>query len=100
MALSLSISQTAQNDIADTADFLAGESARAAVAFVEKIEKSLEILCERPNIGPQVLLPPGTGLRKMSSPPYIIFYRTNETKLTVVRVLHSARDIQAQDLRA
>lgn len=99
MALRLSLSLTAQNDIANTADFLSNESSQAALKFIERLEEVAELLCQKPHIGQYVLQPPRTGLRKMSVPPYIAFYRATETEVILVRVLHSARDIRLEDLR-
>jgi hypothetical protein len=41
-----------------------------------------------------VRVPKRPGLRKMTSVPYLIFYRPDQTTLKVVRVLHSSRDLE------
>ncbi|MGY6710721.1 MAG: type II toxin-antitoxin system RelE/ParE family toxin [Rhizobiaceae bacterium] len=47
----------------------------------------------RPNMGPRVMRPGRRGLRKMSVPPFIIFYRVGDDLVEIVRVLHSSRDL-------
>lgn len=37
-------------------------------------------------------------MRKMSVPPYIVFYRLREPRLEMVRILHSSRDIDLSAL--
>jgi plasmid stabilization system protein ParE len=57
------------------------------------MEKAVLLLAERPFIGS---LAPGAAdaeLRKMSVPPYIIFYRPKAESLQIARILHSSRDI-------
>jgi len=62
------------------------------------MEKTFHLMAERPYIGPPA---PATGqaeMRKMSAPPYIVFYRLREPRLEIVRILHSSRDIDLSAL--
>jgi plasmid stabilization system protein ParE len=54
----------------------------------------VDLLLERPFIGPAVIAINRPGLRKMTVAPYIIFYRPRGERLELVRVLHSSRDIE------
>ena len=54
----------------------------------------MALYCEFPHSGParEQL---AKGLRAGFSGRYVLYYRTGETELTIVRVLHGARDIAA-----
>ena len=61
--------------------------------MTRRIEKAIGLLAEHPHMGP---LAPATGqvdMRKMSVPPYVVFYRLGATYLEIARILHSSRDL-------
>jgi toxin ParE1/3/4 len=39
---------------------------------------------------------PGPGIRSMAMAPYVIFYEALVDGVMIVRVLHGARDVEAQ----
>ncbi|MEP9396810.1 type II toxin-antitoxin system RelE/ParE family toxin [Mesorhizobium sp. KR2-14] len=93
MALEIVFARQAQRDLQDLLSFIAVDDAAAAQRMARRMEKTVLLLAERPYIGP---LASGLGdaeLRKMSLPPYIIFYRLKGDRLQIARILHSARDI-------
>jgi toxin ParE1/3/4 len=61
---------------------------------IRKIEDACRILLEWPLAGQarDNIIP---GLRTVVAPPYILFYRTNESAIEVIRVLDGRRDIDA-----
>lgn len=93
MALDVVIAPRAERDLEDIGSYIAADDPVAAGEVISRFERMANLLGDRPHIGAPVLLPARTGLRKMSMPPYIVFYRVTETRVEIVRVLHSARDI-------
>jgi toxin ParE1/3/4 len=57
-----------------------------------------DLLLQRPFLGPAVTRPERAGLRKMTAVPYVIFYRVAGDELQLVRVLHSSRDLDDEEL--
>ena len=95
MALSLVIAPQAERDLDDILAFIAAENPGAAAKILQQIEGKVFRLTERPFIGPPVHFPKWPGLRKMTSVPYVIFYRPSANAIEVVRVLHASRDLDA-----
>jgi toxin ParE1/3/4 len=92
--LSLLITDTAEDDLADIWTFIAAENPDAATRFVRDIHNHLLLLCDNPELGPrrdQL----AEGLRAHFFRNYVIYYRVTNTSLTIMRVLHGARDAAA-----
>lgn len=93
MALEIVFARQAQRDLEDILSFIAIDDVAAARRMARRMEKAVLLLAERPYIGS---LAPGSDdaeLRKMSVPPYIVFYRPRAESLQIARILHSSRDI-------
>jgi plasmid stabilization system protein ParE len=56
----------------------------------------VDLLLERPFIGPAVIAVIRPGLRKMTVAPYIVFYRPRGAELELVRLLHSSQDVEVE----
>ena len=84
----------AKADLADIWGYIAEDSEARADAFVESIDMKLQTLAENPSIGKgrEAL---GEGIRSFPVGRYIIFYRPLLDGIDVIRVLHSARDLDA-----
>lgn len=93
MALRLVIAPLAIRDLEDIADFISENDPQAAHRLLLRIERSIDLLLDRPFMGPAVAEPLPAGLRKASTAPYIVFYRIAADELQIVRVIHSSRDI-------
>jgi toxin ParE1/3/4 len=88
------ISPRARRDLEDIFNFIADHDEAAAERVILKIEKSIRLLGEKPFLGSTLLLPADLALRKVSVPPYLIFYRASEPIVQIVRVLDSSRDLR------
>lgn len=65
-----------------------------ATRFLSAIEHAFQPLLHTPLMGPEREYL-GAGLRVIFHNPYAIYYLPTETGITVVRVLHGARDAVA-----
>jgi toxin ParE1/3/4 len=89
-------SPLAQADLLDIAVYIAQDKPSAALSFVDALEAKCLRLGDGPGIGtarPEL----GDGLRSMSHGRYLIFYRPTQDVLRIERVMHSARDLGADD---
>jgi plasmid stabilization system protein ParE len=88
-------SASAENDLLEAWLYLADDSVLAADRMLDQIEAEAKRLLDQPMMGRErrELAP---GLRGWpTSTPYILFYIPTTQGITVVRVLHHARDIPA-----
>ncbi len=96
MALRLIIAPAAERDLTDILEFISRDSVSAARKTVLRIERAIELLLERPFLGPAVSRPARVGILKMTVSHYIIFYRLADDQLQIVRLLHSSRDLDEE----
>lgn len=81
-------------DISDIWDFIAEDSVAQADAWVDRLDGKLSLLATQPLMGrPRHEL--SLELRSHPFGRYVIFYEPLPDGIDVVRVLHSARDIDA-----
>lgn len=83
-------------DLAEIWTFIADDSEANADRFLDKLDKALRLLAIQPQMGrtrPELM----TGLRSFPYARYVVFYLAQPDGIDVVRVLHSARDIAAED---
>lgn len=88
----------AQHDIDEHALFIAGDNLDAGLRFLDAIDRARDELTRHPEIGAAHRFdsPALSGLRVWPVPRFehwLIFYRIDDGTLTVVRVIHGARDI-------
>lgn len=83
----------AEIDLLELWMHIAEENIQAADDLVDRVFEKASLLNNHPEIG--VLRPElGTNVRSFPVAHYIIFYQPHDTGVTVIRVLHSARDVQ------
>ncbi|NOX92530.1 MAG: type II toxin-antitoxin system RelE/ParE family toxin [Gammaproteobacteria bacterium] len=85
-------SPLACTDLKEIKAFIAGDNRQAAVACIALLKKRCDQLASSPKIG--VADERYLGLRKFPVGNYIIFYREQENGVDIVRILHSARDVE------
>jgi toxin ParE1/3/4 len=82
-------------DIAEIWDYIAEDSLAQADAWVDRLDQALHRLATQPRMGrARDELSP--GLRSLPFGRYVIFYEPLDDGIDVVRVLHAARDVDAQ----
>lgn len=86
--------ESAQADLLDAWSFIAQDSLEAADRVLDTIEREASILASQPMMGrlrPEL----AEALRSWpTSMSYILYYLADASGITVVRVLHHARDVQ------
>ena len=93
------VRDAAEQDLEDSALFIAREDKKAAVRFLDAFKATAALLAERPSAGRRrsfdhVRL---AGLRSMpigEFENFLIFYLPIERGIDIIRVLHGARDLE------
>jgi toxin ParE1/3/4 len=92
-------SPESEQDLAEIADYLARNSARAALRFLEAAEATITRLTDMPGLG-SVFESDHSRLANLQVslvkgfPAYLIFYRYTDDEVQIVRVVHGARDLE------
>ena len=98
MNLELKFRKLAQNDLIEQYDYIQIGSVDAAERFLIKVQETLRNILEFPEMG-RIRISTRQGLHIIRFIPvndfakHLIFYRPSPTKISVLRVLHSSRDI-------
>jgi toxin ParE1/3/4 len=88
------IAPLAQFDLDKIFDHVARDSVRGAERLMARLQKRFLLLAEHPLLGEQ-RDDLRSGLRAFTVGNYVIFYRLEESRVVIVRVLHAARDVDA-----
>lgn len=91
----VTIRPRARIDIAEIWEYIAEDSEAQADAFVDRFNAQFQLLALQPGLGrnrDDML----AELRSFPFERYVIFYRAIHDGIDVVRVLHGARDMDAQ----
>ncbi len=83
-------------DLAEIWSFIADDSEASADRFLAKLQTKLSLLATQPEMGrlrPELM----PDLRSFPYARYVLFYIARPEGIEVVRVLHSARDIESID---
>lgn len=93
----VTLSQSAQTDLLEAWLYIAEENLLAADKLLDAINKEANTLALQPLMGrarPEL----ADCLRSWpTSTPYLLFYLADEVGITVLRVLHHARDVRQID---
>ena len=84
----------AYEDLLEIWDFIAADNIAAADAWIDKLDQQLFLLASHPLMG-RSREELAKGIRSFPIGRYVIFYLPETNGITVVRILHSARDINA-----
>ncbi len=86
------VSEEAQEDVIAIWDHISGDNPGAADAFIDHIDAKFEMLARNPHAGRQ-RDELACGIRSVVLGDYVIFYRITTPDVTIMRVVHGARDI-------
>ena len=91
----LVFTERAQADLLEAWLYIAEDNLAAADKVLDKLEQEATLLLLQPLMGrarPEL----GSAVRSWpSSTPHLLFYEVDDMELTVLRVLHHARDIRS-----
>lgn len=91
MSRRLYFSASAREDLNRIFDYISQDNPSAAADLLKKIKETCNHVARFPEIGP-LRDDLGIDLRCFPVGNYIIFYRANEGRVDIVRVLHGSRD--------
>ena len=90
----LVFTERAQADLLEAWLFIAEDNPAAADKVLDTLEQEAKLLLVQPLMGrarPEL----GSAVRSWpSATPYVLFYEVDGSELTVLRVLHHARDVR------
>ncbi len=89
------LSTQARADLDAIYDYVAGDSAAAAERLLDMLEQKFRLLGNRPLLG-QLRPEVAEGLRCFAAGNYVVCYRVQPPGVEIVRVIHGARDVEAQ----
>lgn len=90
----LLIAPLAEQDLESIADYIAADNPRRAVSFIQELRQQCQRIALNPpgyRMRPEL----GEGIRSCSHGHYVIFFEASADAVTVVRILHGARDLPA-----
>jgi toxin ParE1/3/4 len=89
------ISPLGERDLEAIGDYIAEGNPRRALSFIAELRAVCAEIARTPQAfraRPEL----GVGLRSCAHGSYVIFFTASKTRLSIVRVLHGAMDIEAQ----
>ena len=90
----LVITHEAAADLEAIGDYIAEESPRRAVTFVQELRLHCASLLDMPKRFPLTPRHETSGIRRMIHGDFLIFYRVSNENIEVLRILHGARDYE------
>ena len=89
------VSDEADNDLLQISSYLSERSAQATQSVLDEISRCFVSLTSFPRRGsPRPDL--GRDVRSVIVSPYLVFYAARQDHVTILRVLHGSRDIEAE----
>ena len=90
----LRITPLAAQDLEEIGDYIALDNASRAVEFIAELQAHCEIIRRNPE-GYRQRLEFSQTMRSCTHGNYVIFFESNDSEVTIIRVLHGGRDLQA-----
>lgn len=87
----LFFSPLAEHDLEDIADYIAADNPVRALSFVQELREQCQRISGNPT-GYRVRPEFGESIRSCAHGHYAIFFTSDAEGVTVVRILHGARD--------
>lgn len=88
-------SDEAESDLEQIADHIAQDNPRRALSFVQELRGKAEALAATPLAFPLVSRYESHGIRRRVHGNYLIFYRSDESRVVILHVLNGAMDYAA-----
>jgi plasmid stabilization system protein ParE len=88
------VSQAAEADLETIADWIAQDNPRRALSFVIELRDACMSLGHTPRAFPLEPRHEAHGIRRRVHGNYLIFYRIDPDQVTIIHILHGARDFE------
>jgi toxin ParE1/3/4 len=88
------LTRSAEADLESIGDWVAKDSPRRALTFIHELRTRCTGLGDHPEAFPLVPRYETHGIRRRVYGNYLIFYRAEETQVTILHILHGARDYE------
>ena len=82
-------------DLEEIGDYIARHNARRALTFIAELRDAALGLADAPHAFPLVPRYKHHGIRRRPIGNYLIFYRVEGNQISIVHILHGARDFEA-----
>ncbi|RVT89107.1 type II toxin-antitoxin system RelE/ParE family toxin [Sphingomonas crocodyli] len=89
------LTAAALDDLRDIGDFIGRDDLDRADRFITDIYATCNALIDFPSAYPLIARYESSGIRRRVHGNYLIFYRVAADAVTILRVLHGARDYEA-----
>ena len=87
--------KAAEADLEEIGDYIARDNARRALTFVRELRAKAQDIGSMPRAFPLVPRYEHRGIRRRPYGKYLIFYRVEDDRVSIVHILHGARDYEA-----
>lgn len=89
--MKIRLTAAAIRDLRETRAYIAFDNPRAAEAVIQRIERAVNLIGERPLIGRPI---ENTSTREwtVSGLPYLVSYRVSKNMIEVLRIWHTSRE--------
>lgn len=91
----LIVTPLAERDIEAIGDYIAQDNPRRALSFVRELFGQCKTIAGNP-LGYRLRSELAESLRSCAYGNYVIFFSATEQEITIIRVLHGARDISGE----
>jgi len=88
-------SQQAKDGLREIALFIARDNKARALSFVGELRAKAQDIGRMPRAFPLVPRYEHHGIRRRPHGSYLIFYRVEDDRVSIVHILHGARDYEA-----
>ena len=95
--MQLLITPLAAFDLEEIADYIAQDNPARAGSFVAELRARCEKICLNP-AGYRRRSELSDDLRSCAHGNYVIFFASTTEQVTIIRILHGARDVSVKDL--
>jgi toxin ParE1/3/4 len=86
------LSAEAEYDLETIGDYIARDNPARALSFLQELRSKCLGLADMPERFPLVPRYEATGVRRRGHGDYLIFYRVEAEKVTIIHILHGAQN--------
>lgn len=92
--MKLLLAEPAESDLEAIGDWIARDNPVRALTFLAELRAACAVIGALPEACPLVPRYEHHGIRRKIHGDYLIFYRVGEDAVTIIHILHGARDVE------